>query len=361
MYRDSYIGKIDDLLQSYISTGACSIFIGDQDQLSRKIQAQYRKVVNPLCRLHAAKPNLYPSSINASLKKLLSSSPTFPYLYGTIKTHKLDNPVRPICSPIQWYSHPLHKLCQFFLSAALQSKLSCHNLSNINKLTDHLLQLQPRPGYVLVTMAIREMYPSTRIPPLWDLLQFFMGQDWFKAACPIDVSMLQSILDFILHKANYFTFNGDLYQQHEGLPQGGGASGLLATIFLDAQIELNYNPLFLSHSVLAWWKYIDDVLLYMPSFSVSSFMDAFPRLIGYDVTYTVEKPDLKYSVYPCVAYLDHRIFQSSHAFLVNVYHKSTESMRLTHYTSHTSIKVKQSVLSTHLRRVFYRTSDTFLS
>ncbi|XP_037938957.1 uncharacterized protein LOC119672074 [Teleopsis dalmanni] len=210
MFRSDYISKMDTWLSSYLSSGACIKFTGNKNMLLRRLLALYKRVVLPLRHLYALNPSIYPSNIHKDLLIKLQDPPQISYLYGCIKTHKPDFPIRPICSPINWYIGPLHKLCTYFLTEILGDRLSTHNLKNMDDLTGHLLDLSPIPDYVFVTLDIKEMYPKTPLVPLWQVLENLMSFDWFQA--------------------NYFSFNSIWYQQLEGLPQGGSASGLLATL-----------------------------------------------------------------------------------------------------------------------------------
>ncbi|XP_037937581.1 uncharacterized protein LOC119671129 [Teleopsis dalmanni] len=145
IYKDEYMEKINNWLTNYIASGSCILYLGNTDILGRQIRGLFRRVARPLCALYVRNRTLFPNPIYVSLRKLLNETPTMPYLYGTIKTHKNDNPIRPICSPLHWYTSPLHTLCQYFLNPILKDRLSCHNISNLDHLTDHLLQLRPLP------------------------------------------------------------------------------------------------------------------------------------------------------------------------------------------------------------------------
>ncbi|XP_037932803.1 uncharacterized protein LOC119667570 [Teleopsis dalmanni] len=351
IHKNEYINKVETWLQAYLATGSCKEYKGDIGLLVRKTHAQYIRIFRSLCRVYKGNNNPYPSSIHMLLRSHSYDKPALPYLYGTIKTHKPNNPIRPICSQICWYSQPIQKLCQHILETTTKTRLSNHNLSDINQLTNHILQLKHIHGYVLVTMDICDMYPTTQIASLWSLLEDMTTESWFQTACPIDIEIFQRMLNYILQQWNYFTFNGTVYQQVDGLPQGGSASGILATLYLDTQISLNYNTLFLSHHVHSWWKYVDDVLLYMPQSSVQSFVETFPQLIRYEVTYEIEKINPTAGPYPTIAYLDYNIEHTPTTFQISIHSKPTESQRMLHYTSHTSQSTKRSALSSHIRRI----------
>ncbi|XP_037937072.1 uncharacterized protein LOC119670746 isoform X1 [Teleopsis dalmanni] len=357
--KQNYISKVNAWLDSYIARGECVKYCDDVGQLVRKLGVHYHEIFNSLCRIYKD-GNPYPQGIHKELEERINEKPTLPYLYGTIKTHKLDHPIHPICSSINWYTNPLHKLCQFILQTTLKGRLSSHNILDIDHLTDHFLQIKPRRGYVLVTMKIKDIYTDTRITSLWRVLQYCMEQSWFQSACPIDVKLLHQLLDYILNLGNYFTFDGNLYHQMETLSQDGDAAEILATLYLDSRIELHHSTLFLSHSIFAWWKCVDNVLLYMNQSCVSSFMRLFPQMTEYDVSYEVERLDANVGCHPFVTYLDYRIMRTSSSFLLSVHHKPSESLRTVHFTSHVSTAIKRNAIISHLRKVLFRTSDAFV-
>ncbi|XP_037930960.1 uncharacterized protein LOC119665793 [Teleopsis dalmanni] len=360
MYRSDYIEKMTNWISSYIGTGSCVEVCEDPGILSRRIGGYFRKVARPLCRLYEKNNTLYSKEIYQEIQKLLSGIPTLPYLYGTIKTHKDDASIRPICSPLGWYISPIHKLVQCLLKYTIEDRLSSHNVYNINHLTGHILGLRPISNYVLISIDIKEMYPSTQILPLLQTLNNIMQLSWFLEKCPIPISLLEQSIQFILLHGNYFTFNGKLYQQIEGLPQGGSASGLLATIYIDSKLELYAKTIMTTYRVHAWWKYVDDVLVYLPRTNVDSYCTALSKLIGYKLTYEVETPHPLYHNHPCISYLDYRIIHTEDSFKLALYKKPKLSNRTCHYTSHVPHHIKKATLSYYLKRIVYRTSVEYL-
>ncbi|XP_037939923.1 uncharacterized protein LOC119672846 [Teleopsis dalmanni] len=235
--RVDYIDKVQVWLDSYVSSGACIVYKDDRAMLLRHLTALYRRLALPLCRLFVLNPTLFPRPIYLELHEKRNSPPEISYLYGSLKIHKDGCPIRSICSPVDWLISPIHKLCGLFLKQVLDERLSKNNLDNMDHLTGHLISLEPISGYVFITLDIKEMYPKTQLEPLWAVLQDLMARDWFRNSCPIEISLLERMLKFILYQANYFSFNSIWYQQIEGLPQGGSASGYLAKIFLDSRLD----------------------------------------------------------------------------------------------------------------------------
>ncbi|XP_037938956.1 uncharacterized protein LOC119672073 [Teleopsis dalmanni] len=168
-------------------------------------------------------------------------------------------------------------------------------------------------------------------------------------------------MSFDWFQANYFSFNSIWYQQLEGLPQGGSASGLLATLFLDSRLEIYYNLIFSAHHLKAWWKFVDDMLVYMPKTNVLDFVSAFSHWTGFEVTHEDESMNDSCSGCPTISFLDYNISRTPTQFLISLYLKPTASHRIVHYTTYGSKNSKRTALLYHLRRVLFRSSDVFLS
>ncbi|XP_037959049.1 uncharacterized protein LOC119688441 [Teleopsis dalmanni] len=366
-YASEYIKKQKDLIivqadkghSTYqnLEKGSYVLFSGNQQALFNRLTAHFRRIVRPLCQWHEKEPTSFPKNILLSLQRMISNcNPTF----FMLKLHKPDQPLRPICSPLNWYIHPLHQLVQHVLKETLSDRMSKHNLKNMSYLTGYLISLQPLPDYVFMSMVIKDMYPSTNVASLWRTLKNLMCLPWFLESCPIPILMLTMALEYILNIRNYFTFENKCYLQTEGLPQRGAASGPLATIYLDSQIEIHTPALFHQHKIHSWWKYVDDVLLYISQHDIPSFVETFQELVGYDVTYEVESANPNFNNYPTISYLDYNIIHTPTGYLMSLYYKKQQSMRMLHYTSHISYQVKKSTILYYLHRVIYRTSLEYL-
>ncbi|XP_037958853.1 uncharacterized protein LOC119688242 [Teleopsis dalmanni] len=98
----------------------------------------------------------------------------------------------------------------------------------------------------------------------------------------------------------------------------------------------------------------------MSRHDVPSFMDTFQELVGYEITYEIETENPSFDNYPTISYLDYNIIRAPSGYLISLYRKKQQSMRILHYTSHISFQVKRSTLLYHLRRIIYRTSIEYL-
>jgi hypothetical protein len=60
---------------------------------------------------------------------------------------------------------------------------------------------------------------------------------------------------------NYFSTNGEILIQKEGLAMGAPTAGLLAEFFLQHLEQLHISHLSEKHKIIKYFKYVDDVLV----------------------------------------------------------------------------------------------------
>lgn len=117
----------------------------------------------------------------------------------------------------------------------------------------------------------------------------------------LDPGIIMECIRLSIQDPVYFTYDGNLYQQTRGLPQGASDSGILATIYIDYILQAHGDSIFREHQAL-WHKYMDDFLVYLPEQNVHSFLDS-------------QINDIQGTI----SFLDMYIIRTSKNILMNVY------------------------------------------
>jgi hypothetical protein len=69
----------------------------------------------------------------------------------------------------------------------------------------------------------------------------------------------------IITKQNYFTHKQDIIIQHDGLAMGAPSSSLIAEFFLQYTEDVHLAHLSHKHSIINYFRYVDDILLIFDS------------------------------------------------------------------------------------------------
>lgn len=183
-------------------------------------------------------------------------------IYGLPKIHKAGNPLRPIISQCNSLTNKLHTYLQQVL------KIGEAQIPNLIKdSTDFLNKLKKqnhriKNDTILVTLDVESLYTNIPLESGIDwIVEHYTKtlKDWKRYVIdikPIPAALLKRILEFTLRNC-YFTFNGAIYQQIQGLTMGGGSSVQNANIIMYKFFQKFHkeNP----KNVWAHDRFIDDL------------------------------------------------------------------------------------------------------
>src|SRR3978361_667902 len=166
---------------------------------------------------------------------LIVKNPQAPKLYGTIKIHEQDKPIRPVVSyidvPFVKLSRKLNEVIQNY---EYKSKYSVKNsMDLINQLKQKTI---PTKGK-LVSFDITNMFTKINPNHCSPLLKNFLQKK------DIQVDIINEILNLfeICIQQNYFTYDNKFYSLDESLLMGSPISPLLANICIDYFDEKLFN------------------------------------------------------------------------------------------------------------------------
>lgn len=139
--------------------------------------------------------------------KLTQMNPTIPRLYGLLKIHKPETPIRLVVAHVGCPSYKLTKTLNALI-LSYSSSASKHSLKNSYELTSKLEQFQLKPGYKLASLDVTNMFGN--IPPVEcvSLISKMLEQ---KSINPIIIDEILEGLKIVLDQ-NYFEFNNKFYR-----------------------------------------------------------------------------------------------------------------------------------------------------
>ena len=202
---------------------------------------------------------------------LLQPSSSISHMYGKVKVHKSEWPIRGICTG---YSHmvigpktylkkllnPLTTRCTYLVDSqlAFKRKFSVQKTKFDKNLHE------------VVSFDINQMYPSINIPKTVDYIltaifrnprNFFKDKDRTGQLLPHPTrEQFKLFLLGVLSDFNYFETQIGTFKQVEGLQMENSISPLLANLFIGCLERSVMNRLIKQGHIITWLRYADDNL-----------------------------------------------------------------------------------------------------
>lgn len=181
-------------------------------------------------------------------------NPSAPKLYGTVKTHKQNLPIRPVVSyigaPTRKFSMELNNI--FKETTKFKSKFS---IKNSAELCTKLKNMTIPANCKLVSFDVCSMFSNIPSSECLDLIQTLLDKS------KINPTLANEIVSSfkLCTSQNYFTYRNKSYYQNTGLAMGSPLSPLLAEIFM-ANLETTIEQTEPFKHIIFWYRYVDDVL-----------------------------------------------------------------------------------------------------
>jgi hypothetical protein len=154
-------------------------------------------------------------------------NPSAPTIKGLIKTHKRGHPIRPV---VNWRNVPTYKLARL-LTQQIGQLAPLPNTYNLNNTTDLIKKLKNTPPlshYALASLDITNLYTNVPINETRNIISKTLEQLQLNHQTRHE---LMEWYDVITHQT-YFSNNGKILIQEDGLAMGAPTSGPLAEFFL---------------------------------------------------------------------------------------------------------------------------------
>ena len=271
------------------------------------------------------------------IKKFTTDASSLPYMYGLIKTHKYNNPVRPIISSVGSCTYKLSKYLVKILSPLLGSISESH-IKNSNDFHDQLCNVDVTPNLRMASFDVVSLFTKVPIDDLFDYLSRYLINHNFDIPSTDIIKLLELCV-----RDSKFTFNGKFYKQVFGMAMGNPLSPLLANLYMEF-FEKNLLPTITSIPY-KWKRYVDDVfVLFHFNFDIETFFNDINNLVP-SIKFTLEKENNG-----SLAFLDILIHRKEFEFKFNIYRKPTNNLKYVHYFSGHTNKIKMSVFSSMFLR-----------
>ena len=103
------------------------------------------------------------------VKRFTTTTPSLPYMYGLIKTHKVNNPLRPLISTVGSACYSLSKWLVSLLSP-LFGTISNSNIKNNTNLVHKLNSINITYDFSLISFDVTSLFTRVPVNKLFDFL-----------------------------------------------------------------------------------------------------------------------------------------------------------------------------------------------
>ena len=234
-------------------------------------------------------------------------------LYGLPKIHKPDVPVRPIISAVGTYNYKLAKYLVEILSPLIDDKYILKDTFDfVNKVSN----LDPSTDKYMFSYDVVSLF--TNIPTL-ETIEIILDSIYTK-----NVTFFHNLkridlknLLVVCTQKSHFQFNGEYYDQVDGVSMGSPLGPLFANFFM-SHFEITHMEKLKEFGINLWLRYVDDV------FSTAESREDAEKCLEYinglhpNIKFTIEHElDNK------LPFLDTCVQRRVGKYVTTVYHKAT--------------------------------------
>lgn len=263
--------------------------------------------------------------INATaISSILANEQKIANVYGLIKVHKENAPLRPVVNTRSTPGYTIAKAITNILTPAKETHK--YNIQNTRHLLQKLEHIEPEPMDIFATVDIRDMFTNVTTDMAIQAIRKRYAQGKIDRRYPLE--LILDCIKFVTGTATEIEFDEFLYKQIRGLRMGGSLSTILADFvvedILDETLKRTLRPKLLA-------KYIDDCLLYGKRHILRQFIE----LLNTHET-RLQFLETYEDVDQSIVYLDLRLFnqpQDAVQIKSSWYTKPMASGRLVNYRS----------------------------
>lgn len=253
------------------------------------------------------------------ISRIISEETYHAKMYGLIKIHKDELPIRPINAKLSTPGTKIDSLLNDFLSKLPPG--NDYNIKNSKDIHSTLSNLSLSEEDRLFTFDIVNMF--TNISP--DLaLNIILNHKDFDKYIPITKNTFSKLFHFTTVTNTEFMFGKQIYKQIRGLFMGASSSPIIARIVTDKIID---QILPMCGPIKLIKKYVDDMLIITDEENALVFMNLF-NSFDPNIKVTCNK-----EIDNSLSYLDMTLYRENNKILSKWYSKPYSSGRLVNFYS----------------------------
>lgn len=267
-----------------------------------------------------------------------------PLLYCLPKTHKENLEMRPILSAIGTYNYNLAQWLEEILKPLAQNQFTISDLSKFAK--EEINGREIDKGSILVSYDVTALFTNV---PVGETIEFLIDkafkENWLNETYDLKLNRknLRTLLQ-LATKDQLFLFEGQLYEQTDGVAMGSPLGPLMANAFMCSIEEKLANG---SQIPPFYRRYVDDTVTIMPNaHAASAFLSTLNSTHG-SLHFTMELP-----IDDALPFCGMSIRSENGRLHHQTYRKPTDTGLLLHFKSFVDSKYKRCLITTMLHRAF---------
>ncbi|XP_075158463.1 uncharacterized protein LOC142231723 [Haematobia irritans] len=334
-------------------------------QCHRKFQhALLLLIQNKISALDANQAEPYPMPIDDILDEHNTTDVKFPFLYGKVRIHK-DGPLLcPVINSRGWYSYGLEKLTAYALDNVLEPYVQKYFVRDITRTASDIRNTKARDDYSFVKIKFQDLYTSIDRPAILRMLKSLLNAERFKKSTSMDTDLLVELLQMRFDHMTVFEYNGRVYRQVKGLPQGACDSKTLISLMLCYLLNLHQYEIMRYPWYSRVYMHEDEWLLYVHDNYISTLMDKLQRFMKFKFTLDIERKVYGgdwYEIRGSLTFLDIHIHRRENRFLTSYHDEiNLRSNSMSYSVKNLPQKWKNYIIQGHLRRILERVSNCYL-
>ena len=257
------------------------------------------------------------------------------YCYGTVKTHKPGNPLRPIISQVTTPTYQVAKKLNNLITPYVPEGRS---VKSATEFID-LLHTAP-PCNDIASLDVESLFTNV---PVMETINIILERIYRSDLPQLDIpeDVMRAMLETCTKEAPFLSHRGELYRQVDGVAMGSPLGVLFANMYMSAVEErtFQHNP---PPGIYA--RYIDDIFITtINDEDVTRMINALQR--NSCLAFTCEK-----STEGRLPFLDVDIYKNEDHFKTKVFTKATNVGRCLNARGECPIQYKRSVVAAYIQR-----------
>ena len=260
------------------------------------------------------------------------------HLYRLPKTHKTTLAMRPILSTTGTYNHALAKWLD---EKVKQLSTNEYTISDVFNFAEDIKHLKLDGNVFLVSYDVTALFTNVPLDETIHILaDKALKDNWFNKTYNMNISKDELIS--VATKNQLFQFNGNLYEQVDGVAMGSPLGPLMANAFMCTVKE----KLACENKLPSFYKrYVDDTLALVRDLSDATDLLTCRNEAHPSIQFTMEV-----ATNDRLPFIGMEIIKTDGSLETCVYRKQTNKGLLLHYQSHVDSRYKRSLLRTMLDR-----------
>jgi len=274
-------------------------------------------------------------------KYLINIKPVAPTLNVYIKTHKENEPIRPVVNNTH---APAYKTAKY-LNKKLNNLINLpytYTTRNAHEVAEELKTIHFGEHMKIITLDIKDLYVNLPIQGILQTMKFWLNKHNTSTTIEQILQLLETIL-----KQNYFQYNGQFFRSQKGIAVGSPISSTIAEIYIQFLEELYVKQWLDSKQILYYKRYVDDILIIYNQNNINE-QDILNHANNIDkhlqFKLSMEENNL-------INYLDLSIYRNNSNVELGIYRKPTSTDTTIHFSSNHPYGHKLAAFNYYINRL----------